>query len=106
MTVRTVIEKANRSFSNMFPKDADHGALKDRLLFENGGCNVLDSLSKAQELRLPFGGECAFATSQVVHSSAADPTFDRLAAVQHREFEGHPLVVVTQRPSRRQRHRK
>jgi hypothetical protein len=59
----------------MFPKDADHGALKDRLLVENGGCNVLDSLSKAQELRLPVGGEGAFATNQVVHSSAADLTF-------------------------------
>jgi hypothetical protein len=97
--VRTVTDKANRSFSNMFPKDADRGALKDRLLVENGGCDALDSLSKTQELRLPVGGECAFATSQVIHGSATDLTFDRLAAVQHSEFKGHPLVVVTRRPS-------
>src|ERR1700737_720515 len=102
MIMSTVIDNANRSFSNMLRKDAKHGAPKDRPLVENSGCNVLYSLSKVQELGLPVSWERALATSEVVHSSAADLTFDRLAAIQHREFEGHPLVVVTQRLSPRQ----
>jgi hypothetical protein len=66
---------------------------------------VLDALAKAQELRLPVSRQSTFATSNVVHSRSADLTFDRLVAIQHGEFEHHPLVVVTQRLSPRQRHR-
>ncbi len=60
-------DKSSRSFPNVFRKEAEHSALKDRLLIENSRCNVLDALAKAQELRLPVSRQSTFATSNVVH---------------------------------------
>jgi hypothetical protein len=87
--------KSSPSFSNMFRKDAKLAALNHRSLVENIGCNVLDLPAKAQKLILPLERQCAFATGKVVHSSAADLAFDRVVAIQHREFEHHSLLVVT-----------
>jgi hypothetical protein len=79
-------DKSSRSFSNVFRKDAEHSALKHRILLENSGCNVLDALAMAQELCLPVSRQCTFATSNVVHSRTANLTFDRLVAIQHAEL--------------------
>src|SRR5260370_14198468 len=89
----------------MFRKDAEHRAFKAPLLVEKSICNVFDAVAKAQELRLPVSRHCAFATSNFVHSRTADLTFDRLVVIQHGEFEHHPIIVVTQGLSPRQRHR-
>jgi hypothetical protein len=96
----------NQSVFKMFPKDAEHIALSDGRLVENSRCGVLHPLAKAQELRVPLGWKRAFDTSEVIHGSAADLTFDCLVTIKHRESKCHPVVVVTQRPTPRQRHRK
>jgi hypothetical protein len=87
------------------------GEYPDNSAFDRGrgveqvGCDLLDSVSMGQKLRLPGGTQGALDAGKFVHRSVTDLTFDRFAVVKHRKPKRQSFEVLSQDFTSRQRHR-
>src|SRR6202022_3279346 len=93
-----------RRTSNMLRENANNSAPNNGVAIELVRRDALDYFTQAHKLRLALGRQRAPLASEIVHCDTTYLTFDRLALVQHRKFERHPINVVTQNPAPHERH--
>ena len=92
------------SIREMLNEDAHDGTLQGSLI-KNMGRDLLDGISKANELCFTLWGKRAAPVVQMVHCDAANfARDDSRVSRHHREFKRHAVGVITNDNASRERH--